>query len=156
MNFTSVIHRSGDVRFCETVVSSVAQTLSTLGYLSALGSISGQVNLVAAAEVAFRDRNRALVAGSLSLAFDSAAIAALASTMLARGEGVALTAEELDDATLELVNVAAGNLLSQLFGTQREFSLSLPRLGRVPARLDAPWLGLRCESGSIGICFSMD
>jgi len=140
----------------EMVLGCVGASLSALGYLSPTGPLDGLTSLSIAAEITFRVHAQAPCAGSLCVAFDTLAIETLATAMLARPAGQAVSASDCADAALELVNVACGDLLPQLFDMHNEFALSLPALADAPEALTRPWIGLRCDSGNIAIRLSLD
>jgi hypothetical protein len=140
----------------ELLITCVGQSLSALGYLSPTGPLESLTTLTIAAEITFCDRSFLPCAGSLCVAFDALAIETLATAMMARPQGQAATPGDCADAALELVNVACGDLLPVLFDVRHEFCRSLPALAEVPQVLRRPWIGLRCDSGSIAIRLSLD
>jgi hypothetical protein len=139
----------------ELLVACVGRSLSALGYLSPTGPLENLTTLTIAAEITFCDQWFLPCAGSLCVAFDALAIETLATAMMARPPGQA-TPSDCADAALELVNVACGDLLPVLFDVRHELGRSLPALADVPQLLRRPWIGLRCDSGSIAIRLSLD
>jgi len=140
----------------EMLLTCVGASLATLGYLSPTGPLDSITSLTIAAEITFQIHASAPCAGSLCVAFDALAIETLATAMLARPAGQAVSAGDCADAASELVNVACGALLPQLFDKLHEFSLSLPTVTDAPEALTRPWIGLRCDSGNIAIRLSLD
>ena len=73
----------------------------------------------------------------------------LGANMLGCPDQSRVTLELASDAAFELANVLTGNLLPRIFGAQREFQLSSPRLAPYPMSMDLVSFSLATEEGSV-------
>jgi CheY-specific phosphatase CheX len=116
---------SGPILRGNPAVASVAENL---GFLIPTGELPADARIAHAYVVKVDWTGPDGTCGGVFVSLDQGLAEALASNLLGRMPGEALSDDEIDGTVGELANVISGNLLPALYGTDHEFHLQPPYL----------------------------